>query len=289
MTKHTTKQLPKNTLEIMLDIPWDTITKEYEKAFQTLAQELTVEGFRKGKAPKGVAEKNLPKDKVYDKMIRAYVPAQYEQIVKDENLKPIYSPKIELLKAKENEDWQVKFTVPLQPAVDISKYQDIVKKAKEGSKKPEIWTPGKEKEPPKPSEAQQKDMALQSALNALVDTIKIEISDVILDDEVDRRMAKLVDDIQKLGMTVDSYVKAKNTTAEQLKAQFRKEIEETYKIEFILQEIGDKEKIQVEKEDLDKMLGNLKDEKDKQAFMQNAYYYATMLRKQKVLEHLVAL
>jgi trigger factor len=289
MAKHTTKKLPKNTMEILMDIPWATVETEYAKAFDTLAKDLTVQGFRKGKAPKEVVEKNLPKDRVYDTMIRAYIPAQYEEIVKEEKLQPIYSPKIELVKAKENENWQVKFTVPLQPEIDLKNYKDIVKKAKEEKNKPEIWTPGKDKDEKAPNEAVKKEMAMQAALNALVDKVKIEISDVILDDEVNRRMSKLVDDIQRLGMTVENYIKAKNITIDQLKDQFRKEIEESYKVEFILQEIGDLEKIQVEKDDLDKMMAGLKDEKDKQAFMQNAYYYATLMRKQKILEHLIEL
>lgn len=287
MAKHTTKKLPKNTIEILMDIPWATIETEYKKAFDKLAQDLTVEGFRKGKAPKEIAEKNLPKDRVYDTMIRAYVPVKYEEIIKEDKLQPIYSPKIELVKAKENEDWQVKFTVPLQPEIDLKNYKDIVKKAKAEADKPEIWTPGKDKEAKEPTPGAKKEMAMQAALNALVDKVKVEISDVILDDEVNRRMTKLIDDIQRLGMTVENYVKAKNLTVDQLKDQFKKEIEETYKIEFILQQIADDEKIQVEKEDLDKMMVGLKDEKDKQAFMQNAYYYATLLRKQKTLEHLI--
>jgi trigger factor len=177
--------------------------------------------------------------------------------------------------------------VPLQPEIDLKNYKEIVKKAKADADKPEIWTPGKDKEAKEPTPGAKKEMAMQAALNALVDKVKVEISDVILDDEVNRRMTKLIDDIQRLGMTVENYVKAKNLTVESLKDQFKKEIEETYKIEFILQQIADDEKIQVEKEDLDKMMIGLKDEKDKQAFMQNAYYYATLLRKQKTLEHLI--
>jgi trigger factor len=89
MAKHTTKKLPKNTIEILMDIPWATIETEYKKAFEKLAQDLTVEGFRKGKAPKEIAEKNLPKDRVYDTMIRAYVPVKYEEIIKEDKLQPI--------------------------------------------------------------------------------------------------------------------------------------------------------------------------------------------------------
>lgn len=288
MTKHSIKKLPKQTLEITLEIPWETIEKEYEKAFVKMMEDLTVEGFRKGKAPRSVAEKNMAKDRVYDTMIRNYLPIQYEEIVKKEDLKPIYQPKIELVKAKEKETWEVRFLVPQKPEVNLKGYKEAVKKAKEDARKPEIWTPGKDKEE-KPAEgtaAQKKEMTIQAALNALVDTVKVEISDVILDEEVNTRVMKLVEDLQKMGVGVDQYVTSRGTTVEKLKEQFRKEIEETYKIEFILSEIAEAEKLTVEQADLEKFMGNLKDEKDRKAFMQNAYYYASLLRKQKVLEHL---
>ncbi len=289
MTKHSIKKLPKQTLEITLDIPWSKIQGEYEKTFTKMMADVTVEGFRKGKAPRAVVEKNLPKDRVYDTMIRTLLPEQYEQIVKEKDLKPIYSPKIELVQAKENEDWQVRFLVPEKPEIDLKDYKAAVKKAKEESHKPEIWTPGKDKEEVKPNEAQKKEMAIQAALNALLDKVKVEISDVILDEEVNARLMKLVEDLQKMGISVEQYVSSRGTTVDQLKEQFKKEIEETYQLEFILSEIAEQEKLAVEKEDLEKFMANLKDEKDKQAFMQNAYYYASLLRKQKVLEHLANL
>lgn len=289
MSKHSIKKLPKKTLEITLDIPWSTITEEYEKAFTKILAETTVEGFRKGKAPRAVAEKHISKDRVYDAMIRAYVPTQYEEIVKKEDLKPIYQPKIELVNAKENEDWQVRFLVPEKPEIDIKKYKEIVKKAKDEATKPEIWTPGKDEKPPEENASAKKEMAIQASLNALLDNVKVELSDVILDEEVNGRVMKLVDDLQKMGLSVEQYVQSRNVTVDELKEQFRKEISETYRLEFILNEIAEQEKLAVEKEDLEKFMSNLKDEKDRQAFMQNAYYYASILRKQKVLDHLASL
>ncbi len=286
---HTVSKKPKNTVEILLTLPWATIAEEYDKSFNTLVKDLTVEGFRKGKAPKAVAEKHMSKDKVYDHMIRHYLPAAYETIIKKEDLKPIYSPKIELAKAKENEDWEIKFIVALLPEVDVKGYEKIVKKAKEEAQKPKIATSSTEAPEPEPTEQQQKEKGLQEALNALVAQITVEISDVVLDDEVESRMTRLAEDLNRLGINIETYVKSRNTTEDGMREQFRKEIEETYKLEYILQAIGEQEKIQVEKDDIDKMIGSLQNEQEKQAFMQNIYYYASMLRKQKILEHLVTI
>ena len=74
-----------------------------------------------------------------------------------------------------------------------------------------------------------------------------------------------------------------------LKAQFKKETEDTYKLEFVLAEIADKENLKVEQADLDKLFVNIKDENEKKKAIQNSYYYATILRKQKTLDYLISL
>lgn len=284
---HKIEKKPKNTVEITLTIPWSIIKEEYDKSFAVIAKDVTIEGFRKGKAPRAVAEKHIAKDKVYDHMIRHYVPGAYEVIIKKEELKPAYQPKISLAEAKENEDWKIVFTVPLQPDVDVKKYKDIVKKAKDEAKAPKIVTSSSEAAAPEPTEEQKKEMQMQAAIDALVKNIKLEISDVILEDEVEMRLARLYDDLKRLGVTMDAYVKSRNTTTEKLREQLSGEIEETYKLEYILQAIGDAESIQVEKEDIDKMMASLKTDEEKKAFIQNIYYYASLLRKQKILDHLM--
>ncbi|WP_348265411.1 hypothetical protein, partial [Salmonella enterica] len=70
---------------------------------------------------------------------------------------------------------------------------------------------------------------------------------------------------------------------ETIKEQFKREIEDTYKLEFLLAEVADSEAIKVEKTDLDKLFSNIKDEKEKQMAEANSYYYATVLRKQKTI------
>jgi len=126
-------------------------------------------------------------------------------------------------------------------------------------------------------------------LQAVLSEAKVEIADVILDEEVEKKLTRLVDDIQKIGLTMDGYLKSKNITKEQLHAQIRKEIEESYKIEFILQKIADEEKITVEQADLDKIFASIKDQKEKEMAKNNAYYYAAVLRKQKTLDYINSL
>ena len=280
-------KLPKNTVEITLNLPTSTITKEKETAFVRLQGELTVVGFRKGKAPRAIAEKNLSNETIYQEMMKILLPKIYEEIIKKEKLSPIVNPKIDLTKAKEKEDWEIKITLCEKPAIDLGKYQEAIKEAKVKAKKGDIWVPGKEKQPEKPEENKSK--LLNEVLSAVLKEVKIEVPDMIIEEELNHRLARMVDDIQKIGLTVDAYLKSKNLTMDILKNQYKKEIEDTYKIEFILGEIADKEGIKVEKSDLDKLFLNIKDEKERKTAEANGYYYASVLRKQKTLDFLTSL
>ncbi len=288
MYTYKSKKLPRNTFEILLSIPKEDIQTEYDKVFEKHHAELQVEGFRKGKAPRSIAEKMISKDAVYKDLLQSLLSKIYEEIVKKDSLKPVVTPKIELVKAKENEQWEIKLTLAEKPHIELKNFKEEVRKAKSNQKKEDIWVPGKEqKNDPKQNENKQK--LLNTVLDAVLKTSVCEISDMILEDELNHRLSRLVDDVQKIGLTTESYLKSKSLTMDQLKAQYRKEIEDTYKLEFVLSEIAEQEKITVDKADIEKLLSQITDPKERVNAEQNAYYYASILRKQKTLDYLMAL
>lgn len=287
MYSYKKEKLPKNTTQFVVDVPKADVKAEESAAFSRLQSELTVEGFRKGKAPKNIAEKYISKEDLYQELAQKMISRIYQEIINKEKTKPIISPKVDLESAKENEDWKIKITVAEKPIVSLGDYKKAVKTVKSKSKEANIWVPGKDKEVKKPEEDKSK--LLNDVLSALLNETKLEISDLVIDEEVNHRLTHLVDEIQKIGLTTENYLKSKNLTLDSLKAQFKKEAEDTYKLEFALAEVADQEKIQIEKADLDKLFVNIKDEKERKTAEQNSYYYATILRKQKTLDYLISL
>lgn len=273
MYTHSIKKLPKNTIEISISIPWEDIQTEYNKAFAVVQKDTSIEGFRKGKAPKEVAEKHIKREDVYNSLLQTYVPAIYSEIVKKENLKPIISPRLDLKSANENKDWDLVIHVAQVPTVTLGKYKEAVKAAKK-----EVAKAGK-----------QKQAEFQASLAATLTAAKVEVSDLIVEDELSGRLARIVDDVQKIGLTMEKYLESKKISKEDFNKQIKEEITETYKMEFVLQKIADDEKIQVGKEELEKMLAAVTDPKEKEAAQKNMYYYASLLRKQKTLDYISSL
>ena len=292
MYTHKLNRLPKNTVEILVTIPKSSIEQEYKTAFAKLLQNFELAGFRKGKVPPNIAEKHIKKEAVYEEMIKSLIPNIYSEIVKKEDLKPVIQPKIELLNAKENEDWQIKITFAEKPKIELGNYRESIKKVKTDQKKSEIWTPGKQDQKQEVSE-KEKSKKQQELLNAILSAIlketKCEISDLIIEEELNHRLSYLLSEIQKIGLTVESYLKSKNLTQEQLKKKYKDEIEQTYKLEFILAELADRENIKVENHDLEKLFSAIVDIKERDAARANSYFYASVLRKQKTLDYLLSI
>lgn len=286
---HSLKKLPKNTFEIEVQVPWETIQNEYKNAFEQVNKDFSLEGFRKGNVPKEVAEKHIPKETVYQRALQNLLPGIYEGVVKKESLKPVMSPRIELLSAKENEPWKLRFKVAGRPIVSLDDYKKLIKDVISKHKKADIWVPGKDKERTKEQTEEDRQKLLNEILDALIQKTKVEISDLIIEEELNARLSKLVDDVQKIGLTMDSYLASKGISMDELKKQYSKEIEGVHKLEFLLGEIADQEKIEVKPEELTEIFGKITNEKERQQAEQNAYFYAAVIRKQKTLDFLLSL
>lgn len=290
MYSYKLEQLPKNSSKIEVDIPWGDIQKQYSTAVEHLAKELQIKGYRKGKVPAAVAEKHLTKDQVLQHAVQDMLPQIYSEIVKKEGLQPIINPKIELLKAKEGEDWHLRITVAQKPKIELPDYKKLVKDVKAAQKSDSIWVPGKDKaEPGEKEQEERKRKLLDAILDALTKKSKIEIPDILIEEEINSRLSRLVDEVQKIGLTMESYLKSRNQTADQLRESYRNEVEGVHKMEFILAEIADNEKIQVEPKELETVFNRITNDKERKEAQANAYFYASILRKQKTLDFLLNL
>ncbi len=118
------KRLADSQVDIQVDVPWDEFLSYQEKAFDQLSNNLTVKGFRTGKAPKEIAEKELGKEKVLALAADNAIKDFYKKIIKEENLEPVGLPSVDILKLAENNLFS--FKIKIEVLSDI-KLPDIKK------------------------------------------------------------------------------------------------------------------------------------------------------------------
>ena len=236
------------TIEFRITIPWNKAKVAWDLVVEEMAKNTNLPGFRKGKAPKKLVEDSLDKGKVRDEVVRHLLPALYAQAVKDNDVKPIIDPRIHVDEAlAEGKDWEFHAITCEAPVVELNNYKDEVKKITAKSK---IVVPGKPEETPK----------FDEIVKALLDSIKVTIPQVLIEREVDRLLTQTLDEIKKLGMTLDQYLDSTKKTAEDIRAEAAIKATTDLKLEFILQKIAESEKITADESDLEKTIENAKPE-----------------------------
>ena len=211
----------------------------------------------------------------------------YSKAVKDNNLRPVVAPQVQIIKAEENQSWEFKATSCELPEVKLGDYKKIAKGALAKSK---IWTPEKGKPEQKPQE-QTETQKFNLVVKALIDEIKIELPQLLIKTETDRLLSRLLDQVQKLGLTIEKYAASSGKTVDQIRGEYEKSAEQTLKMELIMQEIANDLKIKVEDKEIDKMIAAAGDEtiKLKLNTPQERAYIASVLRKRQAIDHLLGL
>lgn len=287
MNQSVVKKLPKSEVEISLKIPWSEIKKSSDRISQELLKQVQIKGFRKGKAPKNIAEEKLDKNQIYSLVVQEILPKYYEQAIKENNLNPIVNPRVNLVSAKENQDWEIKILICEKPTVDLNHYQEEISKLNREGK---IWVPGKgEDEKDKEESQKNREERIQKIIKWLGENLKLEISPILIEEEVNRKLSQLLEQTQKLGITIDQYSTSIGKTAEQIKAEYRQQAEEMWKLELILNQISDEAKIVVEDQEIEAFIEKAGSEEEKRGLTAQKYVLASLVRRQKTLDFLVNL
>lgn len=218
-----------NTIVFTVTIPWPEVKAEYQNQLKILASQAELPGFRKGMAPINLLEEKADKKKLYGQVIEVVLPKAYKKEAETRKLVPFIQPRVRPVQAQENQDWQFEITVITKPEVNLS---DLEEKLKSALAPLKIITPDK-KEPTK-------DEKLKIAFDTLLDTVKVELPQVLVEEEVNLRLSQLVDQVQSIGMTMEQYLSAKQLTPEKLRESYQKTAKEMLVLNLALDKIAEK-------------------------------------------------
>lgn len=276
LTRHEDK-----TIELTLSIPWESIQKTYNEVIEDFVKEIELPGFRKGKAPRSAVEEKLDKTKIYEEVLQRLIPKLYSEAVQQEKIHPIVMPKINLVEAKEGQEWKILAITCEKPDITLGKYKEAIHDLKSSKKK--IWVPGQD------TKKEDEKVPLDELLNVVYKAITAIIPKILLDQEVNRLLSDLVDQTKKLGLTVEQYLSSTSRTADVIRHEYEEQARRTLTLEFGLESIADAEGITISDEDINAVIKTAKSDDERKSMENQKYYLATILRRQKTIDHLANL
>lgn len=268
------ERLPDGTIKLTITVPAADAEAARIQVVDELIKHVEVAGFRKGQAPRKIAEEKLSPEGVREEVLKKVVTKAYNEALKEHALQPIITPSIHI--ETFTDGTEIVFTAETceEPVIELGKYKDEVAKITAKSK---IILPG-EKEPQKSN--------IEEVLAAILKTAKLTVPAILIEQEVNRLLGQMLDELKSLGMNLDGYLASRGKTPEEMREEYKSKAENDLKLEFILRKIADDQKITVEQKDVEEALATVKDPKQKEQIAKNPYFLASVIRQQKTLDFL---
>lgn len=123
--KSTVEQLNPTRVKVTVEVPFAELEPDFDKAYKALAGQVSIPGFRKGKAPSKLLEARIGRPAVLEQVINDMIPSRYSAAVEEHDLKVLAQPEIEVTKLEDNDVVEFTAEVDVRPEITLPKYEDL--------------------------------------------------------------------------------------------------------------------------------------------------------------------
>jgi trigger factor len=120
-------ELPGSRVQVEVEVPAEDVGRGIQRAARSLAREMRLPGFRKGKAPPTLVVQRLGFGAVFEEAVRESLPEWYEEALLDSRVSPVGDPDIEIVSAPddEGEALRFKFEIGVRPEAKLGDYRGL--------------------------------------------------------------------------------------------------------------------------------------------------------------------
>ena len=231
------------TVQLTVTIRSEDIKKNEGEVLAEIAKTTDIPGYRRGNAPIGEVKKKASQQTVIERILSKVLPQTYQAAVIEHKIRPILSPQFHLVSAESDKDWQIRIITCESPTIELGDYKKEIEAAKRARSS---RVPGKvEAANSAGGKKLSPDEKEQLVIDTLLKTSQCSIPKPLLDEEVNHRLAGLVDQTQKLGLTIEQYLAQTGKTADQLREEYRGQARQQLHAVLALSRVAENEKIGV--------------------------------------------
>lgn len=115
-----------NTYELIIEVGGEDFDKAVNNVYNREKKDIQLKGFRKGKAPRKLVEKEFGENVFWETAINDICNSEIPTAVEQENLEIVDTPAVELVSANINDGVVLKVTCTTKPEVTIENYKGIL-------------------------------------------------------------------------------------------------------------------------------------------------------------------
>lgn len=123
--KTTVDKLSDTRVKLTVNVPFAELDQEIDQAYAAIAQQVSIPGFRKGKAPRQLIDARFGRGPILEQVVNDMLPSRYEQAVQSEDLKVIGQPDVDISKIEDKDFVEFTAEVDVRPEFEVPDFSEI--------------------------------------------------------------------------------------------------------------------------------------------------------------------
>ncbi|MCA1984148.1 trigger factor [Nocardioides nematodiphilus] len=123
--KSAVETLSPTRAKLTVEVPFEELKPSLDKAYKQIAQQVNVPGFRRGKVPPSVIDRQVGRAAVLDQALNDVLPQKYSEALQENNLTPLAQPELEVTKFDDNGPLEFVAEVDVKPEIVVPDYDGI--------------------------------------------------------------------------------------------------------------------------------------------------------------------
>jgi len=123
--KSAVETLSPTRAKLTVEVPFEELKPSLDAAYKKIAQQINVPGFRRGKVPPMVIDRQVGRGAVLDEAINAALPKLYVEALQANDLEPLAQPEIDITKLEDNQTLEFTAEVDVRPEVELPDYEGL--------------------------------------------------------------------------------------------------------------------------------------------------------------------
>jgi trigger factor len=119
------QQIEPCKVALNIQVPPEQISKTADEVFSRFAKRVTVPGFRRGKAPRKLAERYVDAGAVREAAMDQVIQNAFKEALKETGIEPYDQASVELQEFEEGQPLSFTATVPTRPEIEVGDYKGI--------------------------------------------------------------------------------------------------------------------------------------------------------------------
>lgn len=123
--KTSVEKLDKSRVRLHIDVDAEQLEEALDGAYKKVRKKVTVPGFRKGRVPRAILERQYGQGILYEDAIDILLPKVYSEAVKEQDIHPVDQPDVDIDDLEPGKGVTFKVEVDVYPDITLGEYKGL--------------------------------------------------------------------------------------------------------------------------------------------------------------------